>query len=108
MEPRQFKVIIVGGSVAGLSLAKMLERAGIDFVVLEAFSSIAPQVGASIGLLGNGMRILDQLGMYDSLSEAALDFLTSATSRVKSGIIARHSGLDRLFLDRQVLISETN
>jgi 2-polyprenyl-6-methoxyphenol hydroxylase-like FAD-dependent oxidoreductase len=105
MEPHQFKVIIVGGSVAGLSLAKMLERAGIDFVVLEAFSIIAPQVGASIGLLGNGMRILDQLGMYDSLSEAAPDFLRSATSRAKSGIIVRHSGLDRLFLDRQVLFS---
>ncbi|PCD38655.1 hypothetical protein AU210_007122 [Fusarium oxysporum f. sp. radicis-cucumerinum] len=30
------KILIVGGSVAGLALANMLERVGIDFVVLEA------------------------------------------------------------------------
>ncbi|KAL0765485.1 hypothetical protein CaCOL14_012234 [Colletotrichum acutatum] len=54
------KIIIVGGSVAGLSLANMLERFDIDYTILEAYSEIAPQVGASIGLLPNGLRILDQ------------------------------------------------
>jgi 2-polyprenyl-6-methoxyphenol hydroxylase-like FAD-dependent oxidoreductase len=43
----------------------MLERNGIDFLVLEGYPSIAPQVGASIGLLPNGLRILDQLGCCD-------------------------------------------
>lgn len=60
------KIIIAGGSVAGLALANMLERFGIDFVVLEAYPRIAPQVGASIGLLPNGLRILDQLGCYEA------------------------------------------
>lgn len=62
-----FKVVIAGGSITGLTLANMLQLYGIDFVVLEAYSDIAPQVGASIGMLPHGNRILDQLGLYDKL-----------------------------------------
>lgn len=65
----RLKVLIVGGSITGLSLALMLERVGIDFLLLEAHVDIAPEVGASIGLCPNGLRILDQLGCYDSLQE---------------------------------------
>lgn len=71
MDLKSFKVVIVGGSVAGLSLALMLERNGIDFVILEAYGSIAPQVGASFGVLPNGFRILDQLGCYESVLKMA-------------------------------------
>lgn len=65
------KIIIAGGSVTGLSLANMLEKLDIDYVILEAYPQIAPQVGASIGLISNGLRILDQLGCYERLREAA-------------------------------------
>ena len=61
------KVVIVGGSFSGLSLANMLERFDIDFVLLEGHSSIGPQLGASVGLLPTGLRILDQLGCYDEI-----------------------------------------
>lgn len=71
MASRSFKVIIAGGSIAGLSLALMLEKNGIDFVVLEGYPDIAPQVGASIGVLANGLRILDQLGCCDKVIEKA-------------------------------------
>lgn len=71
MANKDFKVIIVGGSIAGLSLALMLERNGIDYLVLEGYPSIAPQVGASIGLLPNGLRTLDQLGCGDKVIEMA-------------------------------------
>ncbi|KAK1654616.1 hypothetical protein BDP81DRAFT_478104 [Colletotrichum phormii] len=57
------KIIIIGGSVAGLTLANMLEKFdGMEYILLEAYPSIAPQVDASIGLLPNGLRILEQLG----------------------------------------------
>ncbi|KAG6368973.1 hypothetical protein INS49_003192 [Diaporthe citri] len=46
---KSFKVLICGGGVSGLSLALMLERLEIDYLVLEA--------------------ILDQLGVYDSFKE---------------------------------------
>lgn len=65
----QPKVVIVGGSVAGLALAHCLERYGIDYVVLERRDTIAPQVGASVSLMPNGSRILDQLGMFDTVFE---------------------------------------
>ena len=62
-----FRVIIVGGGIAGLTLANSLERAGVDYVLLERRGELAPQVGASIWLLPNGLRILDQLGVYDEI-----------------------------------------
>ena len=71
MATKPFKAIIAGGSIAGLSLALMLEKNGIDFVVLEAYPSIAPQAGASIGVLPNGLRILDQLGCCDDVVDMA-------------------------------------
>ncbi|KAI4716833.1 FAD/NAD(P)-binding domain-containing protein [Aureobasidium sp. EXF-10727] len=61
------KVIIAGGGIAGLTLANALEQADIDYVLLERRNVIAPQVGASIGILSNGCRILDQLGCRESL-----------------------------------------
>lgn len=63
----RFRVVIVGGSIAGLTLAHCLLRNNLDFIVLESHADIAPQVGASIGILPNGARILDQLGLYDDV-----------------------------------------
>lgn len=68
MSPSKFNVVIVGGSVAGLTLGNILQRLGIDFVILEAYKDITPQVGASIGLQANGLRVLDQIGLADELT----------------------------------------
>lgn len=64
-----FRVVIVGGSIAGLTLAHCLHRARIDYVVLEKRQEIAPQEGASIGIMPNGARILQQLGLYAALED---------------------------------------
>ncbi|KAG8420740.1 hypothetical protein J3458_002673 [Metarhizium acridum] len=66
--PNDFNVIIVGGSVAGLALAHCLQRLGVSFTILEQ-GEIAPQLGASIGILPNGGRILDQLGIFDNIEK---------------------------------------
>lgn len=63
---------IVGGGIAGLSLAKMLEMAGISYFVWEAHGKFAPSVGASLGLTPNGLRILDQLGVVGQISQVAV------------------------------------
>lgn len=63
------KVLIAGGSVAGLALANMLEKIGVEYLVLEKYNNIAPNLGASIGIFPNGFRILDQLGCFDAISK---------------------------------------
>ncbi|RSL94782.1 hypothetical protein CEP52_012471 [Fusarium oligoseptatum] len=45
---KEFKVIIAGGGIAGLTLANTLEKFDLDYVVLECHSEISPAVGASI------------------------------------------------------------
>lgn len=64
-----FQVVIIGGSVSGLTLALSLEKIGIDYIILEKRPEIAPQEGASVGILPNGARILEQLGVYDTIEE---------------------------------------
>ncbi len=57
--------VILGGGVPGLTLAHCLEQAGMSYIIWEAGSEIAPaigaSIGASIGILPYGIRILDQL-----------------------------------------------
>ena len=64
-----YQVAIVGGGIAGLTLALAFERLGISFILLEAHESIAPDKGASVGLLPNGLRILDQLGVLEDIEK---------------------------------------
>lgn len=82
-----FKVIIVGGSVSGLSLANMFEKFKIEYVLLEAHPEIAPQLGASMGLLPGGLRILDQLGCYNRIREMAGDCYYQPSLRLFDGRI---------------------
>ncbi|KAI5194521.1 FAD/NAD(P)-binding domain-containing protein [Aureobasidium subglaciale] len=51
------KIIIAGGGIAGLTLANALEQANIDYILLERRRELAPQVGASIGIMSNGARV---------------------------------------------------
>ncbi|KAI1323102.1 FAD/NAD(P)-binding domain-containing protein [Xylariaceae sp. FL0255] len=64
---RPFRIVIAGGGIAGLTLANMCEKFGLDYILLEAHSEIWPAVGASIGLFANGLYILDQLGCYEAI-----------------------------------------
>lgn len=66
---KSFTVLICGVGVSGLSLALMLERLEIDYLVLEAYPEVTANVGAAVVLLPNGLRILNQLGVYDPFKE---------------------------------------
>ncbi|KAH7056950.1 hypothetical protein B0J12DRAFT_737782 [Macrophomina phaseolina] len=62
-------VAIIGGGVARLTLANIPEQSGISFILWKAHDRISPPAGASVGLMPNGMRILDQIGIHDALEE---------------------------------------
>ena len=60
------KVAIVGGGVGGLTAAIALVRKGIDVEVLEQTPEIS-QVGASLQLGPNALRLLGELGLLPEL-----------------------------------------
>ncbi|UPK90661.1 hypothetical protein LCI18_001596 [Fusarium solani-melongenae] len=104
-----FKVVIAGGSITGLTLANMLQQHNIDFIVLEAYPDIAPQVGASIGLLPHGNRILDQLGLYHKVLELCPPLDSFHFRDHKGKVICEFRGMNQhgypiTFLDRQMVL----
>jgi len=66
-------VVIIGAGVGGITLALLLSRSGIDAEVLEQSAELH-EVGAAIGLAGNGARVLRHLGLGDGLAQASTEF----------------------------------
>lgn len=66
-EKRKTTVIIAGSGLTGLTLALMLQDLGVDYLLLEAYDSCTPNVGASIAIQPQGLRILDQLGLLEDI-----------------------------------------
>ena len=112
---KQPRIIIGGGSITGLSLALMLERVGLDFILLEAHDDIAPLAGAGVVCNANGFRILDQLGIYDAVMKTATAPLQEMKSwfpngKLQSGhkdvsdILQRVTGYPMVVIGRQELL----
>lgn len=89
MSPTAFRVIIVGGGVSGLTLASALEKADVDYVLLESREEFAPFLGASVAINGNGGRILDQLGCYEPIESHTVPL--AFTQTWKGGRMVRQS-----------------
>lgn len=99
-EKNNFRVVIAGGSICGLTLANMLQLYDIDFIVLEAYHDIAPQVGASIGILPHGNRILDQLGLFQNILDLCPP-LDSFHFRDKTGhVLCEFRGMEKSMNER--------
>jgi len=95
-----FRVIIAGGGIAGLTLANALQHADIDYVLLEARGLVAPQVGASIGLFPHGIRILDQLDCYDEIAEQTCPITSGGDHDVSGNYICPRSDMPKLGVQR--------
>ncbi|KAK2777212.1 FAD binding domain protein [Colletotrichum kahawae] len=115
MSDKPFTVLIAGGGIAGLTLANMLEKIGVNYLILEGYREMAPQVGASIGILPNGCRVLDQIGLYDEIRKLIDGPLYETALRLSEGHLVtnylnvggqvreRH-GYDTVFVDRQMIL----
>ncbi|XP_072950553.1 monooxygenase 1-like [Typha angustifolia] len=64
-------IVIVGGGISGLATALALQRKGIKSIVLERHETLRSS-GAAIGMLINGWRALDELGVGRRLREKSL------------------------------------
>ena len=67
MGANTFRVIVVGGGPVGLTAAHALDRAGIDFIVLERRPDVVIDAGSNLVLMPVGLRALSQLGLLDGL-----------------------------------------
>jgi salicylate hydroxylase len=79
MTPR--KVLIVGGGIAGLTLAAALTRHRIPWTLLERARALAP-VGTGIALMPPALRVAERLGILEELLSASTDL--PATRRFRS------------------------
>lgn len=62
------KVIIVGGGIGGLALAQILQKKGIEYILLERESGEKFD-GYSLTMNKNGIEVLQKLGIYDQLAK---------------------------------------
>jgi salicylate hydroxylase len=65
------RIVVVGGGVGGLTVARSLLRAGFDVLVLEQAPRFGA-VGAGLQLGPNATRILTRLGLADELAEIGI------------------------------------
>lgn len=87
-----FKVIVVGGGLAGLGLAHSLSKAGIDYVVLERADDLTPQGGASLAMWPHNVRVLDQLGLLKQMEEIDCHIRNKVNVR-KDGSVMQKSNM---------------
>nr|XP_048335293.1 monooxygenase 1-like isoform X3 [Ziziphus jujuba var. spinosa] len=71
IEIEEIDIVIVGAGICGLATALALHRKGIQSVVLERSETLRTS-GIAIGILTNGWRALDQLGIGSKLRQTAL------------------------------------
>src|SRR5262249_25962503 len=83
MEPKNnsYDVIIVGGRPAGASLAARLGAKGIPVLIVDKASfPESPEVPSCPVLYAKGMRLLDELGIDESL-------YAHCSTKIKNGVI---------------------
>ncbi|CAH1442652.1 unnamed protein product [Lactuca virosa] len=68
-------VIIIGAGICGLATALALHKKGIKSLVFERSENLRNTTGTAIGILRNGWRALDQLGVADVLRRTAFPIL---------------------------------
>ncbi|KAI6356241.1 hypothetical protein MCOR25_007931 [Pyricularia grisea] len=67
-KPSKFRVIIVGAGPVGLYMAHAMERADIDYVLLERRATVANPNGQLLLVWPHTARLFDQIGVYHDLA----------------------------------------
>ncbi|KAF9162645.1 hypothetical protein BGX21_001293 [Mortierella sp. AD011] len=70
--PSNPKIIIAGAGLGGLTLAILLEKASIDYEILERATTLKP-LGSAIALAPNVMPLLEQLGLMEELKGISME-----------------------------------
>jgi 2-polyprenyl-6-methoxyphenol hydroxylase-like FAD-dependent oxidoreductase len=81
------KIVIVGGGIGGLSLARELTLRGIRPTVLERAPQLNP-VGAGIIMNPNAMRVLEKNGLADEVRRDSWPYLTRESRDATGRLLA--------------------
>lgn len=73
--PAVKKVLVVGAGVAGSALGILLGDAGVDVELIDQRDEVST-LGSGITLQGNALRVLRQLGVWDTLNSKGYSFTT--------------------------------
>lgn len=68
------RAVVVGGGLGGLAAAVALTQAGIDVQVHEQAQQLT-EVGAGVSLAPNGLRMLERLGLSESVERAGARYM---------------------------------
>jgi 2-polyprenyl-6-methoxyphenol hydroxylase-like FAD-dependent oxidoreductase len=86
-------VLVAGGGIGGLAVARALTRRGVPVVVFERAERPVPERGTGLTLWGNAMRVLDDLGCAAQVAKSG--GLVCTREAPKSAPAARRSGTAR-------------
>ena len=105
----QFRVLIVGAGPAGLIAAHALHQAGINFTILERRPNATPQLGGTVGLFPQSVRILNQLGLMQPLEALSVGAVNKTNIDIHTGKVMGSSPIfsimKDMFVDRVPLHS---
>jgi 2-polyprenyl-6-methoxyphenol hydroxylase-like FAD-dependent oxidoreductase len=87
----QFTVLIVGAGPSGLIAAHALHQAGINFTILERRSNAIPQLGGTVGLFPQSVRILNQLGLMQPLEAVSVGAVNKTNIDIRTGNVTGSS-----------------
>jgi 2-polyprenyl-6-methoxyphenol hydroxylase-like FAD-dependent oxidoreductase len=111
MEPSTPNIAIIGGGLAGLALALSLHQVGIASTVFEARAEPL-NIGGAVMLSPNALRILDKLGIYDTVRREGYEFKNLTWQTIEGSVRERQEfgdrekyGYDALRVHRYVLIN---
>jgi salicylate hydroxylase len=82
------RAVVVGGGLGGMAAAVALAQAGIDVQVHEQARQLT-EVGAGVSLAPNGLRMLDRLGVSESVERVGVRYMSNRLL-LSDGQPARH------------------
>jgi salicylate hydroxylase len=87
MGTRPLRVAVIGAGIGGLTAAIALQAKGFDVQVYDQVRELS-EIGAGVSLGGNGMRVLDALGLGRAVREASANLQRISFHDWKTGDIA--------------------
>jgi salicylate hydroxylase len=87
MGTRPLRVAVVGAGIGGLTAAIALRAKGCEVEVFDQVSALS-EIGAGVSLGGNGMRVLDALGLGRVARDSSANLQRITFHHWKSGDIA--------------------